>query len=419
MACTITVSKDPATHFVAADPDGTRVLYMTGQGGDKLYEAEIEEAGGKMVATSQPIASGIKGVVGASEDTERVYFASSEVLSGSQANSEGDVAQAGEPNLYFHEAGGGFVFVGTISVADVSENGGFLGASPTSKQPHQRTSRVSADGLHVAFTSVAPVTGFDNSDVVNGRPDAQVFVFDATANGGLGELSCSSCNPTGARPRGKMIYLADSGAFQYWSAALIPGWVSFDRPGDLLSADGSRLFFNSHDALVRGDTNGKTDVYEWQTAGSGDCTQASPSYSEANEGCVTLISSGESPEDSEVFDATADARDVFFTTQSSLLPQDYGLIDVYDARVNGGFPAPPNPPTVCEGEACQGTPAAPNDPTPASSSFRGAGNVKEGTPGKPRCGKGKARKKGRCVKKKAKKRGAKDKRANHDRRNAR
>jgi hypothetical protein len=420
-ACTIVISKDPATSFVAANPEGTRVLYMTGITADKLYEAEIEDAGGHLVANSQLIASSVKGVMGASEDTERVYFASEQVLSGSQANSEGDVAQAGEPNLYFHQAGGSFVFVGTLDDGDARTGSTATGNpfSPMAVQPYLRSSRVSADGFHAAFTTPVPLTGADNTDVVNGRRDAQVFLFDATANAGNGELICASCSPSGARPRGRRIGYGDNGNFQLWAAAQLPGWVSFDRPGDLLSADGTRLFFNSYDALVHGDTNGRTDVYEWQTAGSGDCTEQSSSFSEANEGCVSLISSGESPEDSTVFDATADARDVFFATQSSLVPQDYGLVDVYDARAGGGFPAPPNPPAVCEGEACQGTPAAPNDPTPASSSFRGAGNVKEGTTSKPRCGKGKARKKGRCVKKAKKKSKAKSKRASHDRRNAR
>ena len=53
------------------------------------------------------------------------------------------------------------------------------------------------------------------------------------------------------------------------------------------------------------------------------------------------------------------------------------MADVYDARINGGFPAQPSPTLACEGEACQGPLAPPNDPTPGSSSFEGAGNVVE------------------------------------------
>jgi hypothetical protein len=43
-------------------------------------------------------------------------------------------------------------------------------------------------------------------------------------------------------------------------------------------------------------------------------------------------------------DASADGRDVFIGTLASLVPQDYGLRDIYDVRVEGGFP-PPAPPT--------------------------------------------------------------------------
>jgi hypothetical protein len=186
-----------------------------------------------------------------------------------------------------------------------------------------------------------------------------------------------------------------------------------------LSSSGRRLFFNAYDSLVPGDTNGRKDVYEWERADEGECTAQSSTFSKQNGGCLYMISSGQSPADSELFDATPSGSDVFFSTQSSLLPQDYGLVDVYDARVNGGLPSPPLPAPSCEGEACQGTPTPPDDPTPASSTFRGAGNVREGSkPSKPRCGKGKARRKGRCVKQKAKKKPAK-KRANANGRNGR
>ena len=87
----------------------------------------------------------------------------------------------------------------------------------------------------------------------------------------------------------------------------------------VMSDDGSRVFFNAYDALVPGDTNGTQDVYQWELPGTGDCTTANPSYSEQNGGCVSLISSGQSPQVSEFIDASADGKDVFFTTGSSLL----------------------------------------------------------------------------------------------------
>jgi hypothetical protein len=135
----------------------------------------------------------------------------------------------------------------------------------------------------------------------------------------------------------------------------------------------ARVFFNSFESLVpRGDANGKADVYQWEAPGAGSCSESSPAYSPPNGGCLSLISSGESPTDSVFLDASQSGGDVFFSTASSLLPQDPGLIDIYDARAGGGYPPLAPLPAQCEGDACQGAPAAPNDPTPASSSFEGA-----------------------------------------------
>ncbi|HEX8688834.1 MAG TPA: hypothetical protein VF729_01165, partial [Solirubrobacterales bacterium] len=183
--------------------------------------------------------------------------------------------------------------------------------------------------------------------------------------------------------------------------------------------DGGRLFFNSYEGLVPNDTNGATDVYQWEAPGSGSCTKESYAYQAANGGCIHLISSGESPADSEFRNASADGRDVYFITESSLLPQDPGLIDLYDARVGGGF-SQPTERAACEGEACQGSPPPPLDPTPASTSYRGPGNLAPGG-SKARCPKGKrrvARKGGtRCVKRG--KRRSRQRKANHERRQSR
>ena len=120
-------------------------------------------------------------------------------------------------------------------------------------------------------------------------------------------------------------------------------------------------------------------------------------------GLDSLISSGKSPEDSTLLDASPSGRDVFFTTGAGLLAYDPGSIDVYDAREEGGVPPPPGPVAPCEGEACQSPPAPPATVTPASSLFQGEGNL---APRRSRCAKGKRRvvRKGRprCVKRKAK-----------------
>jgi hypothetical protein len=150
--------------------------------------------------------------------------------------------------------------------------------------------------------------------------------------------------------------------------------------------------------LVGRGEKGKEDVYQWAGAGTGSCTEGSASYSPPNGGCLDLISSGRSSLDSAFVDASVDGRDVFFTTAESLVSQDPGLVDLYDAREGGGFPAPIPPAEPCQGEACQAPGAAPVDVTPASQAASG-GNVK--TNPKRRCPKGKVRPKAKkhCVKK--------------------
>ena len=60
-------------------------------------------------------------------------------------------------------------------------------------------SRVSPNGRYLAFMSDKPsLTGYDNIDAVSGKPDEEVYLYDAVA----GRLVCASCDPTGARPVG-------------------------------------------------------------------------------------------------------------------------------------------------------------------------------------------------------------------------
>ncbi len=409
-ACTIQVSGSNS-EFWSADPSGSTAIYQTG---DKLYEARIEAQGESLVSHSTPIAEGVEGVAGTSEDASRVYFVSNGVLNPGEENGEGGEAVDGRPNVYLHSQGGGNRFIAALAAK--------IDASPSIPSIDRikaglRLSRVSADGSEVVFDSTAPLTGYDNSDASSGEPDGEVYLYQATANEGEGELLCLSCNPSGSRPHGRDLGTFNNNEPDVWAAAQIPGWMTQNHPSRLLSASGERIFFESFDALVPTDTNGAKDVYEWEQAEGRDrCEEMGAQlYVASAGGCLSLISSGESPQDSEFIDASADGRDVFFTTNASLLPQDPGLVDLYDARVEGGF-AQPGPPAQCEGEACQSPPEAPNDQTPASSSFEGAGNVTEepGSQAPKPCAKGKVKRHGKCVAKKHAKHS--HKRASHKRR---
>jgi DNA-binding beta-propeller fold protein YncE len=389
--CTLPVFTAGAAFFWGAAADGSRAIYGVGTGsGEELFEYDLENE------ESMLIAKGSFGVAGMSEDASRVYLVSKEVLT-AVPNSQGDVAQAGRQNLYLYEMGEGattYTFIGEGA------------AGTTSIRADGRTSRVTPDGRHLVFVSSTPLTGYDNTSLGSGAPATELYLYDDEA-GGPGQLHCVSCNPSGGRPAALK---SEDGTIGAAISATLPSWPEQLRPSRLLTEDGSKLFFQTYDALLPADTNGAQDVYEWEWAeGPEGCKAAgAQTYSPDAEGCISLISSGQSPEDSEVMEASSGGTDVFFITNSGLLPQDVDLYDIYDARTGGGFPPPPAPPAACEGEACQGAPAPPNDPTPASSAFEGAGNVVE----KP--AKKKAHKKKHARKHKAKKNSKAKKRANEN-----
>jgi hypothetical protein len=344
--------------FWAGSADGSTAIYQT----DKvLYKFDLA------TKTSTQIASGVYGFVRSSDDNSYVYFLSNEVLAPG--------ATAGERNLYVdHE--GDKTLIATLTPSDNGEGPGWSGSLDkyriTADESINRWTRVTPDGTRLVFQSPARLTDYDNTYTPNGEPAVEIYRYDAQSD----ELACVSCNPSNARPQAQPLQMPfrgidrpfanEDGPLRLWTAAwLITAERDTYSPRSL-SADGNRIFFNAFDALVPQDTNGEQDVYQWEAEGKGGCTQPG--------GCISLISSGRSPEPSEFVDADPTGRDVFFSTKSSLSSADPGLIDIYDAREGGGFPLPPPPPVPCNGDACQNIPPAPQSPTPASASFRGVGD---------------------------------------------
>ncbi|HTA13243.1 MAG TPA: hypothetical protein VK781_00105 [Solirubrobacteraceae bacterium] len=359
-ACTVRVSSKPAD-FVAATPDGSAAIYKIPEVNSELgslYEFQASSSESSMIAPK------VLGVLGESDDLSSIYFVSEEAINGEGV--------ADEPNLYLY-TGGETRFIATLSQEDVRGNNGLQIPSVLSPNPTLHAVRVAPDGGELAFISNRPLTPYDNLDAKTGRPDSEVYIYDAASEGN-GKLTCVSCLRTGARPQGSE-YEPVGALEPLPSAATLPGGTSPFYASHALSSDGKRLFFESFVALVPGDTDGTEDVYEWQQVGSGECTLQSPSYSAPNDGCLALISSGKSSADSQFIDATPSGDDAFFATNESLLPQDTGLVDIYDARVDGGLPTPAPSRAACEGEACQSPPVPPIDPSLGSLSFSGEGNL--------------------------------------------
>jgi hypothetical protein len=399
-------SQTAVSQFQSASVDGSRVFFTDTQqltadagtsakGGD-LYEYDLDRPAGQSLLDLTPAKGGesaaVQGsVVGASEDGSYLYFVADSVLAPGAA--PGDCSGVGGErretcDLYMRHDGVTSL-VATLTGED----------SPDWAKGHadlsQLSARVSPDGRWLAFMSSSPLTGYDNRDAVSGRPDEEVFLYHAGASeAGAGRLACASCDPTGARPNGveyetgtfSIIRIAGGGVSwkQTWIAASVPGWTAYmlgaARYQSRYLSDSGRLFFNSSDALVPQDTTGTEDVYQYEPSSAAEgapvgdtCTEAGATYSRVSDGCVNLISSGASPEESGFLDASETGGDVFFLTNAKLSYLDFDSApDVYDARVGGGDVEPARP-IECAGDACQQPANVPMALTPASLTFSGPG----------------------------------------------
>ena len=338
--------------FQTASSDGSRVVFTENSG---LYECEISEAleCDPVLLASMP--GGNVGVDGASEDGSYVYYGA---------------------------AGGLYV--------DHLEDGTWTPTFIAHEQGPR--SRVSPDGHWLAFLSKEQLTGYDNRDANSGQPDEEAYLYDAETR----SLTCASCDPTGARPvgtpetqAGLVVGGGKPPPSTRWLSAELPdedfmegGGVVRYQPRFL--SDSGRLFFESYDALVPKDINGTWDVYEYEPegvpAGEHACTPSSASGSvvykparvfeaqgqtgEEGAGCVGLISSGESQEESVFLDASETGSDVFFMTTGKLAPQDFDdSYDIYDAHECTSA-SPCNTPTISTTPECTTTEACRTAPHP-------------------------------------------------------
>ncbi len=153
-----------------------------------------------------------------------------------------------------------------------------------------------------------------------------------------------------------------------------------------ISEDGRRVFFQTSAQLVPQDKNedtpkeeaepvitglgGAADVYEWEQ----EATEEAPGvFCGVTNGCTHLISAGEEVGPEHFLGASANGDNVFFSSTAQLVSQATPeFTNIYDARVEGGFPPPP-PRVECT--SCQGVGGPPLQlTTPASETLAGAEN---------------------------------------------
>jgi hypothetical protein len=290
--------------FQAASADGT-LAFFTKSG--HLYRYSASSG----VSTDLTPSGGVVGVLGVSGSGAYAYY------------------QDGAGLWQWHEG----------SASEIAAGSGV--AAKSNFPPATGTARVSASGEELAFLSAAVLAEYDST----GHTEA--YVWAPSPSGGTARLICASCRPTGERPEGQA---ALAGAPPNGSSPL-------PYKPRALSANGRRLFFESSDALSTFDTNNRSDAYQWEAQGEGSCQRPL--------GCIALISNGREPEGASFLDASADGSDAYFLTAASLVGQDPGSIDVYDARVSGGLPETARP-FECVGDACQALPGEPEDPNPTT-----------------------------------------------------
>jgi hypothetical protein len=215
---------------------------------------------------------------------------------------------------------------------------------------------VSSGGQVLLFRSQRQLTAYHN----NGVPE--FYRYDAQS----GRVGCVSCNPSGVPPTAAGAPGVQTGTSFFG----LSGFASIETRN--LSASGDQFFFETSDPLLPADSNGVSDVYEWEADGAGSCESSGDEG-----GCLYLLSTGSSPDPSHFGDASVSGDDVFFFTDQPLVGQDQDhLIDIYDARVDGGL-ASQDPPVVppCNGDECRSPFAAPPaSPFAASTTLVGQGN---------------------------------------------
>lgn len=327
------------------------------------------------------------GVIGASDDGRRVYFATG----GSQLVSGAPPVVLGAGIYFWQDAdgtpGGTLYSVGGVDPGDMQ-------AIINSLNPLQgpRVARVTPDGRYLAVTigdGSAFEPRFDHTsaclELSNPTQNTatgcgEVYVYRAdTSSPTDPDVVCASCAPSSAPATRNASLDIRMGA------SLSVGTTYLNRA---LSVDGRRVFFTSGDALVADDRNGRFDAYQYDVP----------------TGVVHLISSGRDANDSYFLDASATGDDVYFVTREQLVGWDRdAAYDLYDARVGGGFPEPV-PVPECVGDACQGAaPGAPGAAALGSAIFRGSGNARPPARTRPakRCRRGqikrRVRGRARCV----------------------
>jgi hypothetical protein len=432
-------SERASADFAGASQDGSKVYFTTAaplvegdtDSGNDLYMATIGCPGGRPACgvserevtsltqvTHDPSsgqAANVLGVVRLAPDGTHAYFVAGGNLlsSGQQAVLEGEgrnVPHVGAANLYVYDVAspGGVAFVGDLcsgsslsgAVADI-----FCPSTSGKDETlwmHEEGEAQTAglDGRFLVFATYAQLSASD----ANVTKD--VYRYDAVT----GRLVRVSGGEGGYDANGNRQVLGENG--EPLGASIMPGHyggllqAQYEMNNRAINEDGSRVVFSSAEPLSPNASNGQLNAYEWREG--------------PGEGRVSLISDGSGPGPVPQVVISSSGDDIFFLTSDGLVPQDTdGALDIYDARVGGGFPPASATEQQCSGDACQGPLTNPAPLlVPGSVSQAPGGNfaapaakAKTTKKAKPvKCKRGYVKKKTRCVKQRVKRKAKKSSR---------
>jgi len=328
--------------FLQATPDGSQVFYETTTSYDPADSADGDDndmdvyrwsaATGQNVCVTcgVPNADVLDSAI-VSEDGSHVYFTSANRLADAPS-----AADESNPNTYVWR-------LGRPSIRFIARTDGLTNLAKTGTY-------VTPNGNALLFTSAYP--GLDAlTDGSNGG-FSEIYRYDDSD----GTVTCVSC------PRGGV----STSNVPFGLVRANQSVMADARP---MSDDGSIVVFGTNDALVPQDVNGGRDLYEWHN------------------GIVQLITGGRTVYPNTVgpvlVSLTPDGHDVFFTDLARLTSdaQDDAQ-KLYDARVDGGFPPAPTPPSPCHGDCRGPIMSAPSLPAPGSAVTGPGGNASPGSPGR-------------------------------------
>jgi hypothetical protein len=371
--------------FEGANEEGSKVFFMTKQSlvvSDKdkfrdLYMAEIGSAGvSRLVlvsegdATDSTIGKNAKvlGVTRVSSDGSHVYFVATGQLTTHPNPTTGQSAIVGANNLYgFDTVTGELHFVAILPGSDQS----LWGIEDV------RPAQTTPDGRFLVFDSFGQLVTTGPEADTDTASDVYEYDFET------GALRRITVGVAGYDDNGNNSLFDASISLSYFGNAQVR--VQYGMATRAVTDNGSTVVFTTAEPLSPLAVNGQANVYEW------------------HEGDVSLVSTGHSPTADSSPVITPLGGDIFFNTSDGVLPQDGdGVLDIYDARVNGGFAFAPIPPGPCAGEACRGPlSASPGLSLPGSATTASGENL---SPSPARAVVKKAKAKAKKKKKKAKKR---------------